>query len=489
MLTDADRELLAYEYDLCRCDPIYWITNYGYIRDEQTGIEFGPGLTLWDGVRGYPGQRDFTADYANGVSLNALKGRQIGLSWLAENIDLWDILFHARIRLGIIDKREDDAYKHIARLRMIYEAQPFFLTAQRQPYRGHDSKHEFALGNKGDYSVIESHPCTAAAARGVAAKRIRMEEPAFYQNLADVLAAVKAATADNDAQLVEITTANGEGTIHHARWLDSVAGRNSLKPMFLPFDTRPGRDEAWREKQLRDYTSRELGLQELPASPEEAFLAAGSKYFNRQEIDDCYYEMEPIDQPYPGWSIYAGYEGGGTYFISGDTSDAGGDACSASVRHISGETCEQVAHIHSYDWDSGAFADQLADLGKRYGYPMIVLEREGYGMKTYERLRSTWKYPRLYVHEDGRDGLPTTQQTRPMMLSDLAIAKRELRWIEHSPQTYAEEVAFAWIKGKPEAPAGMHDDCVMESAVGARVLPKMASQTYMPQARKSDIYR
>jgi len=494
VLTAADKELLALEYDLCSHDALYWITNYGYIKDERTGKEYGPGLDLWPGVGGYPGQADFVLAYAAGMDIEDLKARQLGKSWLAENIDFWDILFHKCIRLAIIDKNEPDAWDHIERIKLIYnklaaDEQRRFILAGRSPLSGKDSKGEFALGNRDDYSLIRSYPCTAGATRGPAVKRVRLEEYAFYPNVDAVLAAIHATTADTGGQVVGISTGNGEGTPHHKRWLDATSGKSGAQPMFFPWYLRPDRDEEWYRKTRAKYPSEALFKQEFPATPDEAFMASGSAYFNKQEIDDCYREMEPIDQPYPGWNIYAGYEVGGCYYISGDTADAGGDACSASVRCVSDETCEQVAHIHSYDWDSGAFADQLADLGKRYGYPMIVLEREGYGMKVYERLRSTWHYPKLYVHDDGKDGLPTTSVTRPMMLGDLAIAKRELRWIEHSPQTYAEQVAFAWIKGKPQAPAGMHDDCVMDSAVGARVLPKMVSQAYIPQARKSDIYK
>jgi len=480
-LTQA--ELLALEYDLCRRNPLYWIKHYGYIRDERTGAEFGPGLSLWSGTDGAAGQFDFAAHYSNGDDIELLKARQLGASWLAENLDVWELMFNPRVRLAIIDKNEQDAFDHIARMRLIYEKQPPYLVRDREPLLGKDSKGEFGLGNRSDYSLIRSYPCTAGTTRGPAVKRVRLEEYAYYQNADAVLAAVHAATADSGGQVVGISTANGEGTPHHKRWLEASAGRSGAMPVFWPWHLHPDRDEAWYERTRAKYPSLALFMQEFPATPEEAFIASGAAYFNRDDIENSYEPMPPIEQPWPGVSIYADYQRGGTFYITGDTADGGGDACSASVRRVCPDTgkIEQVAHLHSYDWDAGGFADHIAVIGKRYGYPLVVLEREGYGMKVYERLRSAWSYPSLYVHDDGKDGHPTTSTTRPWMLADLSQVMRDLGWLIHSEQSYRELRAFAWIKNKPQAPEGQHDDCVMDEAVAARVIPRLvAASNYTP---------
>jgi len=321
-LTDA--EMWDLEFTLCMDDRLYWLQHYGYIRDERTGTEFaGDGiiayldsigkshnlqpLILWPGVRGWPGQLDVAAAYAAGEDINVLKARQLGVSWLFEDIDAGDIMFMDNIRLGIIAQTEPYSFAHIARIRMVLDHQPPFLMRKR-PAIGYQSKSQFGLLNPdtGAVSLVESYVATSGASRSIAAKRVRLEEFAFYENPGQVLTAVVGVAADTGGQVVPVSTGNGPGSEHHRLWIEGEKGASGFRNVFMPYDTRPDRDEAWYSETLAKMQDPRRMSQEFPREPNDAFVTHTGAIYPMFSISKHVREFDLL----PDVPIVCGYDAG-----------------------------------------------------------------------------------------------------------------------------------------------------------------------------------
>lgn len=292
------------EYLACKADPLYFLRHYGYIRDERTGTIHGPGLALWPGVRGHAGQDDLARVYGGPDHMVGLKGRQVGYSWIAGNLDFHAVNFEENVRAAIVDKNMPDALKHVERIHMIHKSVPPFLVRKRQPI-GHQKKSEFALMRGNDLSLIESHVSNERAARGITAKRIRLEELAFYENAVDVLTAVMGTAADTGASVKIISTANGvsgRGLPFYEAWMNAAYTR-----LFSPWDTRPDRDRAWYERTLALMGGNQsLMDQEYPTEPQDAFQASAGLIFPMFDLRVHVQEFDPI----PGLPLVHGLDWG-----------------------------------------------------------------------------------------------------------------------------------------------------------------------------------
>jgi hypothetical protein len=466
------------ERGLCRLSPLYWLTNYGCIKDERTGSVHGPGLALW------PGQAGLVARVCAGEWVITGKARQIGVSWLLRNLEAWELLFAPDVRLGIIAQDEEHARLHLARVQWIVQQQPSWLSPRR-PAAGYASAERLGLAAPGrglaGLSVLEAHPCTSSAARGISGKRIVCEELAFWPDAEAVWAGLVGAVADAGGQVVVASTASGTGNKYHALWREAEAGQGRFTPLFFPWRTHPQRDDAWYARTLQALGSRDVMQQEYPATPDEMFRAGGHPYFDRSAVEHltAQHRREPQRTLYGGeWRIYAEPQAGREYVIGADVADGGGDACSADV--LDTATAEQAAHLHSYAWRAHEFADHLAELGRMYGTALLGVERNNSGLATLTVLARERHYPRLYRQpawdtarwqESTAAGWLTDAHSRPALLGGIARALSRLDLAVHDAESLRQLAAFQHNlrTRRPDAPDGDRDDAVISLGIAQQL--------------------
>ncbi len=174
------------------------------------------------------------------------------------------------------------------------------------------------------------------------------------------------------------------------------------------------------------------------------------------------------------------------YVIGADTSEGladedqpgmPGDFCSASI--IERRTGIQAASVYG-SWEPDEFAEILNKVAYHFssahaGLPLLGVERNEYGHATLNQLRNHIGYSNIY-HEFAYDkvrqshirkpGWRTSQQTRPIMITDLVRAV-DKGWMQvNDPGLVAECLTFVRNKkGRPEAQKGCHDDRVMSAAI------------------------
>lgn len=177
-----------------------------------------------------------------------------------------------------------------------------------------------------------------------------------------------------------------------------------------------------------------------------------------------------LDQPGGFISVYEEPRPGGEYVIGGDTAGEGSDYFVAQV--VDRESGRQACTLRGR-MDEDLYARQVYCLGLWYNEALVAVESNfsGYPIRELERLGYPWQYAR--PREDGAThrmgaslGFRTTSATRPVILAGLVEVVREhWQWLRDR-DTIQELLTFVRNdRGRPEAQAGAHDDCVMALAI------------------------
>lgn len=251
----------------------------------------------------------------------------------------------------------------------------------------------------------------------------------------------------------------------------------------------------WYYKKYESYIDKELIKQEYPCSAEEAFLASGNCYFDKEKIINRIEQLkEPIKigsflYDYDGskitkirWQndingfikIYEAPKDNYPYVLSGDTSGEGSDYFTGQV--LDNTNGKQVAVLRK-EFDADEYTRQMYCLGKYYKNALIGIESnfDTFPIKELQRLGYTKQYVR--EKEDTFTGsivkaygFKTDRITRPLILSELQAIINDHVELMNDKDTLEEMLVFVRNeKGRPEAQQGCHDDLVMALAIAYHI--------------------
>lgn len=402
-----------------------------------------------------------------------LKARQLGITWVCCAYALWLCLFQSGKVVLMYSKGQSEANKNLRRVKKLYERLPdWLLNALPERITDNTTIQEWANGSR-----IESLPASPGAGRSDTASLVILDEAAFLQWADELYSALKP-TIDNGGQLIILSTANGIGNLFHQLWTKATAGLNTFKTIFLPWWARPGRDQAWYQAQLAEYTDPAIVKQEYPATANEAFLVSGRVRFPSEWIAKQAANVraglsreqwpKPL-QGITGLTLYALPQPNRRYVIGADVAEGleHGDYSAAAL--IDAETWEEVASLHGH-WEPDEFAAHLIELAAVYG-AVIGIERNNHGHAVISKARSLIAEKRTplvriaYGH-DSRAGWLTNAQTKPISIDGLAVALRDGLATIHS-QAALDEMQIYRIaaNGATSAPPGYFDDRVMAWAI------------------------
>lgn len=247
--------------------------------------------------------------------------------------------------------------------------------------------------------------------------------------------------------------------------------------------------------------SEEIFKQEYPTTPDEAFLVTGSPFFNttklRHQLDNL--NLLSIDEYQQdqgqfeftetnglissfNWlgdnedgviTIYDRVKPNTPYVIGADTAGQGSDYFVAYV--IDNTNGETVARFRGRV-EEKEFATQLYCLGAYYNWALLAIEVNfsSYPQNELQRLGYE-NYGNFYMREvfnnynkqvEKRFGFRTDSVSRPAILGNLQTIASERPDVLRDRDLLHEMLVFARDKtGKPQAPIGEHDDCVMAYAI------------------------
>lgn len=257
----------------------------------------------------------------------------------------------------------------------------------------------------------------------------------------------------------------------------------------------------WYFKKYQGYIDKELIKQEYPCTSDEAFVASGKCYFDKETIIkriDCLENTKNngvIDTGYFDFDIVTinnkrkiknikwisdvngcikllkRPEKGHPYVLGGDTAGEGSDFFTGIVIDNSSK---KVVAVLKHEHDETFYTRQIYCLSIFYNTALVGLETN---FSTYpiKMLSEEYEYPNLYVREKEDDytgkivkafGFRTDRTTRPLILAELQrIFKEDIDYITDIDVLKEALTFIKNEKGRPEAQEGSHDDLIMGTAI------------------------
>lgn len=351
------------------------------------------------------------------------------------------------------------------------------------------------------------------AGRGLTIHNLHASEVALWPgDSRETMASLLAAVAPDGMVDVE-STPHGVGDYFHCEWLRAKRSEpGAMTPHFFPWwleehyrqELPPEGAAAYtteehafaeqhglspEQMQFRGWvhsTFGELAPQEYAESDATCFLVSGRPVFDTRQIEQRITHVpEPVAQDYNrALLIWYPPQPGRNYIVGADVAEGGdrGDYSAASV--IDAATGLQCAELLER-WPIWRFAQELAELGRRYNNALIAVERNNHGHAVLYALRYKHEYPRLYRHmglhndSDARaaEGWPMNARTKPEAIQELARMLRDAPETFNSSRLLEQCREFSWTAGGGMAARGGrlandsngHDDLVIAMAIALAV--------------------
>tara|TARA_R110000782_G_scaffold68480_8_gene137721 strand:- start:1259 stop:2512 length:1254 start_codon:yes stop_codon:yes gene_type:complete len=339
-----------------------------------------------------------------------------------------------------------------------------------------DNRTSFELSNG---SQIKATSTSGDAGRSEALSLLVIDEAAHVEGLDELWTGLYP-TLSTGGRCIALSTPNGVGNWFHKTYVESEQDGNDFKPINLPWDIHPERDQEWFDKETKNMSRRQIA-QELECN----FNTSGETVLHPDDLQRIGAAIsEPkyrtgFDRNY--W-IWEEYQPDSTYLVSADV--ARGDGADYSVFHvIKLETMEQVAEYQG-KLNLDMYANILNQVGREYGDALLVVENVGIGISVLEKLIDL-EYPNVYHSVKGTHefveatmassmnntvaGFTTSSKTRPLIVAKLEEFIRNKLINLYSGRLYNEFKTFIWNNGKPQAMRSYHDDLVMSLAIACWV--------------------
>mgnify|MGYP006988862788 CR=1 FL=1 len=281
----------------------------------------------------------------------------------------------------------------------------------------------------------------------------------------------------------------------------------------------------WYYKKYNGYIDKELIKQEYPCTPEEAFIASGKCYFDKdiliKYIDKLetienygvkkrgYFDYEIkydakkekkyidgikwVDDPTGPIKIFKEPEEFVPYVLGGDTA---GDGSDLNTGIVMDNITEDIVATLEQEKDETSYTLQVYCLGKYYNEALIGLETN-YSTYPTKMLSEEYEYPNMYVREKEDDytgklykayGFETNKKTRAIILANFQnIMNTETSKIADIEILREGLVFIKNEKGRPEAQQGCHDDRIMGTAITYYIADQQTKTLNKPTAHGTPI--
>ena len=467
-----------------------------------------------------------------GIREVLLKARQEGLSTLVAVLFFLDTINNANTTTVVVAHDDKTTKKLFEMVALFYKRLP---TSKQPPLDRLTLDNIKFAHNQSTYFVGTAG--SAEIGRSQTINNLHGSEVAFWPN-SENLALGLLQTVPAEGNIFLESTANGIGNFFYETYWAAERKESTftatffswfeheeyeVDPIFVPpFTTQLDREmearcaEAYNlnERQLafRRLKMREPGMkgkfvQEYPSNPEEAFIASGQPYFDRETLTELLTTLrngrypaleltpEQIALHFKDPKLHAAYlaeelviyelpEPGDLYGIGADVAEGlmdngKADFCSADV--IKGSNGFQCAHLHG-KWDPHTYAGLLVSLATMYNMAVLAPERNNHGHAVINSLLHTHEYPNIYEHEEydaaraatsRRPGWPTSAKSKTLMLDTLgaAVLTGDIK-PTHIPTVQELNTFIKKPGGKAGSEGSSHDDRVISLGIAHMIVSK-----------------
>lgn len=444
------------EYIKCKLDPCYFISNYIHIVHPDRGVV---KMDLYD----Y--QERMVNTYNANRKVVFLTARQQGKTTVSAAYFVWYVLFNDNKTVAVLANKQQTADEIMGRIRMMFENLPKWIQQGTAEW----NKRSVTLENG---SKIFCSATSSSAIRGRSISLLYIDEFAFVENnLADEFftAVYPTITAGKETKVFITSTPNGFNHFHKI-WNEAEKGLNGFIPLRIHWHETPGRDEKWKEEQLKV-----LGEMKFAQEVEAEFMGSSRQLLSAATLAALTYDI-PIKEfkegEYQGLKIYKEPKKDCRYTITVDVSRGRHlDSSAFMVFDVTEYPHKIVASFNCNNISPLMFAALVYKLAQKYNDAFVLIEINDVGAQVAEEIYYTYEYENLYwtkagdqLGKKGSDdypGIRTTKKTKSMGCANLKdiIEKKQLIINDYLAiqelSTFIQNDAGTW-----QADEGFHDDSV-----------------------------
>lgn len=447
------------EYVKCSQDPIYFIKNYVKI------VSLDKGLINFD-------MFDFQELFVNTINENRFTigkmPRQCGKSTTLVAYILWYILFNPTSNVAILANKQTVAKLHMDRLKVAYEYLPKWLQQGIKEW----NKMSIELENG---SRIIAAATSASAIRGGSFNLIMLDEFAHVpENIANdfYTSVFPTITSGKTTKLVMISTPNGLNLFYKI-WVDSAEHRNDFKNVEIHWSQVPGRDQAWREQEIRN-----LGSEDKFRTEHECdFIGSTNTLISANKLKTMVFR-NPIYKNDDGLRIYEKPKEKHSYLTLVDTSRGQGlDYSAFCILDVTEVPYKVVAVFRNNIISPMVYPNIIMNTCREYNEAFVLIEINDIGGQVADILYKELEYENVLIssvrgrkgqtldggfgNSDTQLGIRTTKVVKRLGCSVLKSMIESDKLILNDLDIMRELVTFIVKNNSYEADTGSNDDLVM----------------------------
>jgi len=447
------------EYVKCSEDPIYFIKSYVKI------VSLDKGLINFD-------MFDFQELFVNTINENRFTigkmPRQCGKSTTLVAYILWYILFNPTSNVAILANKQTVAKLHMDRLKVAYEYLPKWLQQGIKEW----NKMSIELENG---SRIIAAATSASAIRGGSFNLIMLDEFAHVpENIANdfYTSVFPTITSGKTTKLVIISTPNGLNLFYKI-WVDSMEHRNDFNNVEIHWSQVPGRDQVWREQEIRN-----LGSEDKFRTEHECdFIGSTNTLISANKLKTLVFR-NPIYKNEDGLRVYEKPKEKHSYITLVDTSRGQGiDYSAFCIIDVTEVPYKVVAVFQSNIISPMVYPNIIMNACREYNEAFVLVEINDIGGQVADILYKDLEYENVLIssvrgrkgqtldggfgNSDTQLGIRTTKVVKRLGCSVLKSMIETDKLIISDIEIMRELVTFISKNASYEADTGSHDDLVM----------------------------
>jgi len=480
-----DKSQLIKEFQRCKEDPAYFISNYVKVTHPVRGLV---------PFKLYP----FQIEILNALKDNRFnilrKFRQAGCTTISAAYSLWMIVFQKHKQVVILSKGDAESTEVLDRIKIMYEELPAFI----KPRMVEDNKHTMKLATG---SSIKSRPSGKQSGRSLAGSLLIIDEAAFIDNIDTIWAAVYPIISTGGRAFV-LSTVNGIGNWYYDVYHKAIAGHNSFNAIDINWESHPeykrmeGFDDLYKAMEAKDLyvdkweetTKKNMPMKQWLQEYECEFLGTGETYLEGYLLRRL---VEDINEDY--WIKYnnkmrvwkeptAEHE----YVIGVDVS-LGRDRDYSAFHIFNSYTGEQVAEFYSNKTPINELAQILYTEANLYNNAHVIIERNTIGNNLIDWMFNVLEYDNLWIDEKNDFGVQITTRNREEFLARMEEYIRNNYLKLNSKRTVDELLTFIVDdNGKITADEGKHDDLIMSLSIVVTLLHTLAGSSPLEMAQNTE---
>jgi hypothetical protein len=444
------------EYIRCQQNPLHFVSEHIKI------VSLDEGLINFD-VRDY--QKDMIDRFHNERFVICKMARQSGKSTTILAYLLHYILFNENVSVAILANKKTTAMELLGRLQLAYEHLPKWL------------QQGILIWNKGNIelengSKILASSTSGSAIRGGSFNIIFLDEFAFVpHNISEEFfsSVYPTISSGKTTKVFIVSTPNGMNMFYKL-WTDAEEKQNDYSPISVHWSQVPDRDEAWKEKTIRNTSERQF-QQEFECS----FLGSSNTLISTEKLLAMPFKT-PVYQN-GGLDVYQEPVIGHTYVIVCDVARGVGlDYSAFSLFDVTKQPYRQVAKYRKNDISPMLYPNVIFTTAQKYNEAFVLVEVNDIGQQVADILYHDMEYENMMmVTMHGRNGqqigggfsknvsmgIRTTKQVKRIGCATLKDLIERNNLIIEDFDTISELTTFIGKSTSFEADDGAHDDLVM----------------------------